>query len=133
MSARAPRVEAPTTQELGATFHDVGGPPETDYRFSLANERTYLAWVRTALALVAGGVAAAKALDFNHEYVRWLVSAPPIIAGGALALEARRRWRIYEHAMRAGMRLPVGRRLHLIAFALVAYTTMVLVVLLLDQ
>ena len=31
--------------------------PHPDYRFSLANERTLLAWLRTALALVAGGVA----------------------------------------------------------------------------
>ena len=29
---------------------------EPDYRFSLANERTFLAWIRTALALLAGGV-----------------------------------------------------------------------------
>ncbi|GAM70385.1 inner membrane protein [Vibrio sp. JCM 19236] len=28
-----------------------------DYRFSLANERTYLAWIRTALALLAGAIA----------------------------------------------------------------------------
>ena len=32
-------------------------PQHPDYRFSLANERTLLAWLRTALALVAGGVA----------------------------------------------------------------------------
>ncbi|MDT5236302.1 MAG: putative rane protein, partial [Mycobacterium sp.] len=30
---------------------------ELDYRFTLANERTFLAWIRTALALLAGGVA----------------------------------------------------------------------------
>jgi putative membrane protein len=29
---------------------------EPDYRFTLANERTFLAWIRTALALLAGGV-----------------------------------------------------------------------------
>src|SRR5438552_3901781 len=49
-------------------------PGFPDYRFSLANERTYLAWIRTALALVAAGVAAAKALDFHHELARWLVA-----------------------------------------------------------
>ncbi len=27
-----------------------------DYRFTLANERTFLAWIRTALALMAGAV-----------------------------------------------------------------------------
>jgi putative membrane protein len=30
---------------------------EPDYRFSLANERTFLAWIRTALAILASGVA----------------------------------------------------------------------------
>lgn len=29
---------------------------EPDPRFTFANERTFLAWVRTALALVAGGI-----------------------------------------------------------------------------
>ena len=39
---------------------DVGSPP--DYRFSLANERTFLAWLRTGLALVGGGLAVAQFL-----------------------------------------------------------------------
>ncbi|WP_031507791.1 YidH family protein, partial [Streptomyces megasporus] len=36
-------------------LRDEGQTP--DYRFSLANERTFLAWIRTALALVGGGLA----------------------------------------------------------------------------
>ena len=69
---------------------------EMDYRFSLANERTFLAWIRTALALVAGGVFAAKGLRFEHEVWRWVIAPPPIVAGAALAIDARARWRRYE-------------------------------------
>ena len=60
----------------------------TDPRFSLANERTYLAWIRTALALVVAGLVAAKAIDFHHEAWRWVVAVPPILGGAAMALEA---------------------------------------------
>ena len=35
----------------------LGPGVEPDPRFSLANERTFLAWIRTGLALIAGGVA----------------------------------------------------------------------------
>ena len=39
---------------------------EPDYRFTLANERTFLAWIRTSLALLAGGVAVIKLVpDFS--------------------------------------------------------------------
>ena len=46
----------------GMMSHMEGRPSEPteqepDYRFTLANERTFLAWIRTALALIAGGVA----------------------------------------------------------------------------
>ena len=34
-----------------------GHGTEPDPRFSLANERTFLAWIRTSLALIAGGIA----------------------------------------------------------------------------
>ena len=46
----------------------VGRDP--DYRFTLANERTFLAWIRTALALSAGGLASISLLDgFAHAEV----------------------------------------------------------------
>jgi putative membrane protein len=103
-----------------------------DSRFSLANERTFLAWVRTALALLGGGVAAAKALDFHHEVVRWIVAGPPMVAGALLALEATRRWRIYETALTAGEPLPVGRGIRPIGVAFAAYAVVVMVASALD-
>ena len=45
----------------------VGRDP--DPRFTLANERTYLAWNRTALALIGGGLAAGQLLDFESSAV----------------------------------------------------------------
>jgi uncharacterized membrane protein YidH (DUF202 family) len=113
-------------------FREVGGP-ETDYRFSLANERTYLAWMRTAFALVAGGVIAAKTLAFHDEAFRWIVAAPPIIAGAALAFESRGRWHRYEQAMRDGAVLPVGRKLGAFAFMLCAYAVCTLTALTLEH
>ena len=80
--------------------------PTLDYRFSLANERTFLAWIRTALALIAGGVVAAKALEWNHDYWRWIVAVPPFVGGALLAAYAGRRLRDVENAMSSGGPLP---------------------------
>lgn len=105
---------------------------DVDPRFSLANERTYLAWTRTALAMVGGGVVGAKALDFHHEVVRWAIAAPPIAAGALLALEGHRRWRIYETAMRQARPLQTGRHLATLAVAIAGYALLVLVLSALD-
>ena len=100
---------------------------QIDYRFSLANERTFLAWIRTSVALVAGGIVAAKALDFNHDFWRWIVSAPPIVGGGLLAVLATARWRRFEAAMRAGRELPIGRTIVVLGIAIALYAALVLV------
>ena len=81
---------------------------DPDPRFTLANERTYLAWNRTALALVGGGLAAAQLLHFDSEAIRLLVALPPIALGGALAAVSYRRWEANERAMRLGHPLPAG-------------------------
>jgi putative membrane protein len=106
--------------------------PGIDYRFSLANERTYLSWIRTALALLAGGVAAAKALNFEHETWRWVIATPPILAGALLAAEAPARWRRYEQAMRAGRPLPVGRGTAALGVGLAVYAAVALIATVLD-
>jgi len=105
---------------------------DLDPRFSLANERTFLAWIRTSLALVAGGAVAAKALEFHHDTWRWIVSVPPIVAGGVLALESRRRWQLVQDAMQAGRPLPVGRGLKPIAAFIAVYAVLVLVATVVD-
>jgi putative membrane protein len=129
--ARPPRFdgsELSVSAPIGRTPPEFGcsHAADVDYRFSLANERTYLAWIRTALASVAGGIAAAKALHFHHQSVRWLIACPPIVAGSLVGLEAAARWHRYEQAMRAKVPLPVGQRMKLIAFGLAAYALIAL-------
>jgi putative membrane protein len=109
-----------------AREHDV------DPRFSLANERTFLAWIRTALALIVGGIVAAKGLDFHHEVVRWAIAAPPIAAGAVMALASHRRWRGYDTELRQGQPLTSGRGLAGLAIAVAAYGLVVLVLTALD-
>jgi inner membrane protein YidH len=78
-----------------------------DVQLQLANERTYLAWLRTALALVASGVAAARLLAGQSLHWAWeAVGVLLILAGVATAAVARRRWRAMDAAIREGEPLP---------------------------
>ncbi len=81
---------------------------EPDPRFLLANERTFLAWNRTGLALVGGGLAAGQLLDFESVLAELVVSLPPIAFGAGLALMSYRRWRRNDAALRAGEPLPAA-------------------------
>jgi putative membrane protein len=78
-----------------------------DVQLQLANERTYLAWLRTALALVASGVAAARLLAGQSLHWAWeTVGVLLILAGVVTAAVARRRWGAMDAAIREGERLP---------------------------
>ncbi|OHU31324.1 YidH family protein [Mycobacteroides franklinii] len=80
---------------------------EPDYRFTLANERTYLAWVRTSLALIASGVALMQFVpEFWIPGARHVVSIVLVMTGGLLATAAARRRRRVQEAMRQDMALP---------------------------
>lgn len=80
---------------------------EPDYRFSLANERTFLAWIRTALAVLAGAIAL-------HQFAtalqpRWFVvvlSAGIAVLSAFMGAGAYLRWRGSEIAMRHARPLP---------------------------
>ena len=77
-----------------------GDGVEPDPRFTLANERTFLAWIRTALALTAGGVALmAVSLDLQPHF-RLAASLVLLVGGLSLSLGAWRTWMSHEHALR---------------------------------
>ncbi|GAB3084806.1 YidH family protein [Corynebacterium aquatimens] len=80
---------------------------EPDPRFTLANERTFLAWTRTSLAFLAGGIALeAFALPGIDPEIRRIASVVVIAMGMAIALGAAVRWARIERALRHGRPLP---------------------------
>jgi putative membrane protein len=82
---------------------------EPDVRFTYANERTFLAWNRTALALIATGVAATQLLPkLSVTGGRRLIGLPLIALGALVAAESFRHWRANQRAMRRGDPLPAS-------------------------
>ncbi len=80
---------------------------EPDARFTFANERTFLAWNRTALALIATGVAATQLLPkFDIVFGRRILGLPLIALGAVLALTSYRFWKQNEQALRRRQPLP---------------------------
>jgi putative membrane protein len=103
---------------------------EPDPRFTFANERTFLAWIRTALGFLAAGVAIAAVARLAGPVgleIR-VASVVLILCGLACGLLAYRRWMINERAMRLGQPLPSSPML-LVVTAVVAGVALVAVVL----
>ena len=115
-----PEAESPPGEVVGQGVRPQGsavpegtapnGDDEPDVRFTYANERTFLAWNRTALALIATGVAATQLLPkLQVEWGRRLLGLPLIALGAIVAAESLRQWRANERAMRRGDPLPRSR------------------------
>jgi putative membrane protein len=99
----------PTLTAVSSSAGPPGPPPHPDYRFSLANERTLLAWLRTALALVAGGVAMAQFVPhLGFAAGGPVVSIGLLVAGLAAALAGHRRYVRNEAAIAADRPLPAS-------------------------
>ncbi|MGO8938643.1 YidH family protein [Mycobacterium sp.] len=80
---------------------------EPDYRFTLANERTFLAWQRTSLGLLAAAVALVQlvpelAIPGARRALGVLLAALAILTSGMGLL----RWHQADRAMRRGLPLP---------------------------
>jgi putative membrane protein len=92
---------------------------EPDYRFTLANERTFLAWIRTSLALLAGGVALEQFVGnmTPHGLVAVIAIGLTVIAA-ALAVICYFRWKGNEIAMRHSAPLPSALAIPLLSAAL---------------
>lgn len=94
-------------QDLESPDQDSTEEWEPDARFTYANERTFLAWNRTALALIATGVAAAQLLpEFHIHGGRQILGIPLIALGALVAITSFTQWKANERAMRRRRPLP---------------------------
>ncbi len=107
---------------------DEGEDP--DPHFTLSNERTFLSWTRTALALIAAGVAL-EAFDLPALGAgeRRTITTVLLVLGAALAVGAFRRWLNTERAMRNKLSIPAPILVPVLSFgiAIVAVAVIVMV------
>ena len=93
---------------------------EPDPRFTLANERTFLAWIRTALALMAGGVGveALNAVTGQPNPLRTALAVALLLGGVLCSATAFTRWMATERALRSGRPLPAPRLAPVLGYGL---------------
>lgn len=104
---------------------------DPDYRFTLANERTFLAWIRTALALIAVAVALkAFVPPFSLPGLRTGLSLVLAVLGLVVSVQAYRHWRQDELAMRLGQPLPQSRLMVVLSVGLALAAVVVVIELL---
>lgn len=104
---------------------------EPDPRFTLANERTFLAWIRTSLGLMAGAVAMeAFAGDEIPEFIRTPLACVLLVMAALLATVSFRRWLRIESSMRHNDPLPVPQASILLVLGIAIGAVLLLVAIL---
>ena len=112
----------------GPDGHQTGTEHEPDYRFTLANERTFLAWLRTSLSLLAAGVAVVQLLpEFSVPGMRGVLGAFLVALAVVTAAGGVLRWRQVESAIRRDEPLPRQRLPWVLAGGLVVLALLGLV------
>ncbi|MFB4310853.1 YidH family protein [Actinomadura sp. GTD37] len=106
---------------------------DPDPRFSLANERTFLAWIRTALALIAGGIGVALAGDYVEPLLRHGLAVAFAATGALVAAFAFRRWLRTERALRRDETLPPPALAPVMAYGIAVAAIVLLVAVLVTQ
>ena len=102
---------------------------DVDPRVSLANERTFLAWIRTALALITIGLAITQLLPpFDLPGGRRLLGIPLMVLGVIVALGGLREWMVNERAVREGRPLRAPRLALLVTVVIAVIGVLALVV-----
>lgn len=103
---------------------------DPDPRFSFANERTFLAWIRTALALLAAGIGLeAFAPPLAVPGLRQVLAAGLVLAGVGISALAFRRWLHSEEALRERRPLPPPRLAPWLSYGIAAVALAVFVLL----
>ena len=120
--------EAPDRRRPRSVYREGSEP---DPRFTLANERTFLAWIRTALALIAAGVAVETLIAGEGGTGRKLLAVALIALGTACGLLAYGRWMRSERAMRTGRPLPAPVLAPVLGFGIAAVGVLACVLLVL--
>jgi putative membrane protein len=102
------------------SLEEVGRAP--DPRFTLANERTFLAWIRTTLALLATGLAVVEFLDSQPRGIRVAIGVPLMLLGAGVAARSHARWLRVERALRLDEPLPYPPLPRFLGFGVAAVT-----------
>lgn len=95
---------------------DGGGAVEPDVRFTLANERTLLAYQRTAIGLM--GAAIAVSHFFGDSAVVLAFAGALLTTGAVAAIGGYHHFRQVERAMRSGTPMPTGPAAHVLSIAM---------------
>lgn len=106
-----------------------GAGEDPDPRFTLANERTFLAWVRTSLAMLAGGVALHALTTAGPHGLRTVLAVGLIALGALVGVGSFVRWARVERAMRLHQPLPSFGLGLVMTAALVVIAVLLIVVL----